>query len=294
MKRRTVTVFSLSFIDCITCGLGAIILLFVIINTRSVAYRNTVTRELRAEADLWERKVLEGQKELVSARNTMDETEKQLVETQGLSSVLIRTLEEKKEQIAAFEEDTLASKQHINKLKADIRSAEEDTKRLSAGAKREDDGGSKLRRYKGDGDRQYLTDLKMGGKHILVLVDASASMLDDTIVGIIRRRNMEDAAKLTARKWQHVVSSVDWLMTQIPAESKFQVYIFNDDARPLIAGESGRWLEAGNPENLNRVVAELRRMVPENGTHLAGAFSVARGMVPRPDTIFLLLSLIHI
>ena len=40
MKRRTVNVFSLSFIDCICCGLGAIILLFVIVNAKSAVQRN--------------------------------------------------------------------------------------------------------------------------------------------------------------------------------------------------------------------------------------------------------------
>jgi hypothetical protein len=35
MKRRRLNVFSLSFLDIITCGLGAVILLFVLINAKS-------------------------------------------------------------------------------------------------------------------------------------------------------------------------------------------------------------------------------------------------------------------
>jgi hypothetical protein len=42
----------------------------------------------------------------------------------------------------------------------------------------------------GNGDRQYLTGLKVGGDRILFLVDASASMMDETVVNVIRLRNM--------------------------------------------------------------------------------------------------------
>ena len=45
MKRRKLTVFSLSFIDCICCGLGAIILLFVVVNSQNTALRQRVTEE---------------------------------------------------------------------------------------------------------------------------------------------------------------------------------------------------------------------------------------------------------
>ena len=49
--------------------------------------------------------------------------------------------------------------------------------------------GDNVRSFVGDGDRQYLTGLKVGGKRILLLVDASASMLADDIVNAVRRRH---------------------------------------------------------------------------------------------------------
>jgi hypothetical protein len=64
MKRRSTNIFSLSFIDCICCGLGAIILLFVIVNARSAEYRNKVTQDLRSQADRLEKEVLESHKNL--------------------------------------------------------------------------------------------------------------------------------------------------------------------------------------------------------------------------------------
>jgi hypothetical protein len=276
-------VFSLSFLDCICCGLGAVILLFVIVNAKSAAYRDEVTTDLRSEVTQIEQEVLEGKKGLIEARNTLEKTLEELVKTQGLSLELIKAIEEKEKELAQYEGDTLASKAHINKLKADIKSREEDIKRLEAGSKAREDYGSKLRSFPGEGDRQYLTDLR-----IFVLVDASASMLDDTVVGVILRRNLKEEEKLRSEKWQQAVATIDWLTTQLPQTSKFQVYSFNEAAKPLIEGTKGTWLDAGDVDKLDETVDRLRRVVPQKGTSLINAVNALREMKPGPDNIFLL------
>ena len=288
MKRRNVNVFSISFIDCITCGLGAIILLFVIVNARSIAQRNEITEDLRSETERVKQEVLEGKKNLVVARNTLEDTVEELVKTEGLSRRAIKIIEEKKIELASYSGDTLASREHINRLKADLKSMEEDVKRLKAGSESRDDHGSKVRRFTGEGDRQYLTDLKMGGKRIFVLVDTSASMLDDTVVGIIRRRNLPDRQKLNSPKWKHAVSSIDWLTTQLPLASDYQLYTFNESAAPLIENTEGKWLKTSDVSQLNDIMSRLRKVVPEKGTSLVNAFSAIRTMTPLPDNVFLL------
>jgi hypothetical protein len=288
MKRRKINVFSLSFLDCITCGLGAVILLFVIVNAKSAAYRDEVTTDLRSEVTQIEKEVLEGKKGLIEARNTLEKTLEELVKTQGLSPELIKTIEEKEKELAQYDNNTLAAKAHIKKLKADIKSREEDVRRLEAGSKAREDYGSKLRSFPGEGDRQYLTDLKMGGKRIFVLVDASASMLDDTVVGVILRRNLKDEEKLRSEKWQQAVATIDWLTTQLPETSKFQVYSFNETAKPLIEGTKGTWLDAGDVDKLDETVDGLRKVVPQKGTSLINAINALREMKPGPDNIFLL------
>ena len=288
MKRRSITVFSLSFLDCICCGLGAIILLFVIVNAKSSLHRNEVTSDLRGEVNRLEKEVLEGRKHLIEAQNNLEKTQEELVTTEGLSPELIKTIEQKKIETAQYENDTLASKSHINKLKADLQSMEENVKRLEAGSKAQEDYGDKLRSFPGEGDRQYLTDLKVGGKRIFILVDASASMLDDSIVGVILRRNLDDKEKLKSEKWQQTVATIDWLTTQIPQTSKFQVYTFNETAEPVVGGTAGTWMDAGDVGTLNGAVGRLRQVVPQKGTSLLNAFNAMAEMKPTPDNIFLL------
>jgi hypothetical protein len=288
MKRRRISVFSLSFLDCICCGLGAVILLFVIVNARSAAQTDEVTSDLRGEVVRMEKEVLENKKDLIEARNTFEKIVEELAKTEGLSRRVIETIKEKKVELAYFENDTLAAKAHIKKLKADLKSLQEDVRRLEAGSKANDEYGSKLRAFPGVGDRQYLTDLKMGGKRIFILVDASASMLADTIVEIIRLRNLKDEKKLRSEKWQQAVTTIDWLISHLPLTSKFQVYTFNESATPLIDGTRGTWLDAGNVDRLNEAVDRLRRVVPQKGTSLLNAFNALTKMKPLPDNIFLL------
>jgi hypothetical protein len=288
MKRKKLNVFSLSFLDIITCGLGAIILLFVLVNAKSAARRDTVTSDLRAETHRIESQVLEGKKNLIQIRNVLEKTRAELVKTQGLSRRVLATIKEKEIEVADSDKNTLATKVHVNQLKTDLKSLEEDVKRLRAGAKAQDELGTKLRPFPGHGDRQYLTDLKMGGKRIFILVDSSASMLDKTIVGVIRRRNLRIQEKLKSPKWRQAVKTIDWLTTQLPPTSKFQVYTFNETAGPLISGTGGTWLNAGAVDQLNQTVSRMRKLVPQKGTSLLNAFKAIEEMKPPPDNIILL------
>jgi hypothetical protein len=288
MRRKKLTVFSISFIDCICCGLGAMILLFVMVNSQNAAQRQRVTEDLSSETNRRELEVLDGRRNLVQARNTLDEITAELAKTEGLSREILKVLSAKRLEQADRDQQTLASREHVNKLKADLKSLEEEVKRLQAGAKREEELGRNLRPFPGQGDRQYLTGLKMGGQRILILVDASASMLDDTVVGVIRRRNMSSAEKLRTPKWRQAVATVDWLSANLPAASRFQIYAFNESAGPLLEGTQGTWLEAGNIERLNQAVDGLRRLAPEKGTSLLNAFEAAAKMSPAPDNLILL------
>jgi hypothetical protein len=126
----------------------------------------------------------------------------------------------------------------------------------------------------------------VGGQRILI-VDVSASMMDESVVNVIRLRNMPEARRMAAPKWRRTVGTVDWLTSQLPAKSKFQVYAFNTRARALVPGSEGKWLDAGDAEALSGALRELRRTVPQDGTSLENAFAAAMALSPRPDNIIL-------
>ncbi len=288
MRARSVTPVGLSFLDAMTCGLGAVILLFMIINAAVRDHSKQVTSDLQGEVDRLEREVLEGHRNLVELRNAIIETDDERVLTQGLALRLIESLEEIRVELATFEASTLARREHINQLQADLRSLEEDARRLSASLPSDETPGDRVRVHIGDGDRQYLTGLKVGGDRILFLVDSSASMLGSTIVNVIRRRNLPDRDKVRAAKWRQALATVDWLTTQIPRDSRFQIYTFNTSARPVTPDTAGQWLDGSDRKVLDGAVQRTRKIVPADGTSLFHALGVATELHPRPDNIILL------
>ncbi len=278
----------MSFLDCMSCGFGAVILFFMIINAQVKETTEQDPTELMAETKKLELEILEGRKNLVLAKNTREQLEEEAEEAEGQIEQIIALIAELQAELAKYDKDTLAKIERVEKLQSDIESLEEEVKRLLALKAEEEAEGARIREFKGDGDRQYLTGLKLGGERTLILVDRSASMLDDTIVNIIRRRNMGDSDKLRAVKWRQVVSSVDWLTAQFQPGSQFQIYSFNNEARPVLKGSEGTWLEADDGAQLDEAIRILRRTVPENGTNMKAAYEVAASLTPKPDNIILL------
>jgi hypothetical protein len=287
-KRRSAEVFSMSFLDCICCGFGAVILVFMIINAQPTQDVDAPPERLMAVANRLEYEILDKRKDLVLARNTMEELEEQRAEADSEIAQITALIEKLKIELAKHDNETLAKIERIEKLQSDIESMEEQRKRLLAMEKEKLEEGNKVRMFTGDGDRQYLTGLKVGGERILVLVDASASMLDRRIINILRRRNMPEAERLRSAKWRQAVASVDWLSAQFPPESKFQIYTFNTEPSPVLKGSKGVWLEVGDGEQLSEAIRILRRTVPQKGTNMLAAFEVINSLNPPPDNVIVL------
>jgi len=287
-KRRPFEVFSMSFLDCMSCGFGAVILFFMIINAQVKETTEQDPSELMAETRKIEIEILDERKNLVLAKNTMEQLETEKDTAEGQIAQIIRLIEELRAELSKYDSETLAHIEAVEKLQTDIKALEEEVKRLLALAAEDEDDGNRLREFKGEGDRQYLTGLRLGGKRTLILVDRSASMLDKTIVNIIRRRNMSVDEKLRAVKWRQVVASVDWLTAQFLPGSEFQIYMFNNDVEPVIKGSDGVWLKADDGRQLDEAVRVLRRTIPENGTNMKAAWEVASRLTPLPDNIILL------
>ena len=128
MARRELNVFSLSFLDAMTCGLGAVILLFVVINAAVEKRANEITADRRAEVDLLQNEALDGFENLVELRNSMREISDRLVIARGLARRVIEDIEDVEVELAPYENTTIAREEHLNKLKADLKSLEEAAK----------------------------------------------------------------------------------------------------------------------------------------------------------------------
>jgi hypothetical protein len=208
--------------------------------------------------------------------------------SQAARDQIIAEIQNTESELQRLLNDSDANADLITQLRADLAALQSQTEVLSAESEEVENPGNFLREIRGEGYRQYLTGLRMGGQRILILVDTSASMLDSSLAGVLARRNMSEAAKRRAPKWRQVVDTVDWLTAQIPQGSDFQVIAFNTKAWSVIEGTDGQWLTATDGSQLEEAVANLRRIAPAEGTSLHAAFQAASQLSPRPDNVYLL------
>src|SRR5688500_10159537 len=133
-RRRSVEIFSLSFLDCICCGFGAVILFYTIISAQSSIDRARNNDDLTAQVNKLEEEVLVGTRNLVVLRNTLEKTESEAASASARSTKLLQDLKVQQLEMSAYDATSLARRERIERLKADIRSLEEGTRRLEGGA----------------------------------------------------------------------------------------------------------------------------------------------------------------
>jgi hypothetical protein len=288
MARRKTEVFSMSFLDCITCAFGSVVLVYVLISAQGGLRQMSQDKSQRAEVAKLEEQVLEGYQHLVQLRNSMIQTESETVKTEGLGTRVLTETERLKVELADSDKQTLSRREAIERLKADLRSLEQGARRLEGATTDPSATGTRVRGFIGTGDRQYLTGLKVSGEHILLLVDVSASMLDETVVNIIRMRNMSDTRKLMSDKWRRTLSTVDWIAAQLPLESEFQLYVFNTKTWALQPNSDGKWLKVNDPNALGEAMQALHKAVPKDGTSIENAITALNALNPKPDNVIMI------
>lgn len=287
-RRRFANPLGMSFLDVMFCGFGSVVLLVMIVNANAITKREELHDDLRGEVDRLEREVRTGKKFLVELRVAIEELDEDRDTVLRRSREVRTDIGSSKAELERVKEETTARTSHINSLQSDLRSLDAKAKGLQAELEEQEEKGRQVREFIGAGDRQYLTGLKMGGKRILILVDASASMLDETIVNILRRRNLSDAQRRSSKKWQQAIKTVEWLVSQLPVDAKFQLLTFNVLANPLTGPAETDWIDTGDSEAMEGVIDALRKVVPQKGTSLYRAFMAVRNLEPRPDNIYLL------
>jgi hypothetical protein len=223
-----------------------------------------------------------------------------MAETQAARDQLATEIEKTENDIRRLLEDESASEETIEQLKGELERLEIEKESIASQSDTVEATGNYLREVRGEGYRQYLTGMRIGGQRILILVDVSTSMLDDSLPNIIRRRIMSDEQKRQAPKWRQVVDTIDWLTAQLEPGTQYQIIAFSREAWALLEGTDGEWLTVTDAADLDRAVEALGNFVPGHcrpgdtsglpcgATSLHAAFAAMNALTPRPDNVYLL------
>lgn len=285
-KRRTLSIFSLAFLDVMSCGFGAVILIFLIINHDTEVEKTINNSDLLAEIRLLDYQVQKGEKDLFELLEVLDDVDARVEDSDANLSSTETTIESEQARLDELEDTSIARTENLQALSADIESREKEVNRLLALKSAND--GSQARSFEGEGDRQYLTGLRVGGRNVVIALDTSASMLDDTIVNVLRRRNMDEKRKRAAPKWQRAVRTVEWLAAQLPLDADFQLFAFAENTESLVADSDMDWVPMHDGQKLNAAIEALRKRSPHGGSSLIKLILEIRKLSPIPDNVYLI------
>jgi hypothetical protein len=283
MARRAFSTFNMSFLDCMSCGFGAILLVFLVISAQITAQTDAQVTDLQGETLLMELKVAGARGHLGALNERLAELDRASAAASAAATVSKSAASTSAEQLQALEEEIRGREQSLESVKDELKAL---AARRAEEVEEARQDSARVRRA-GQGQRQYLTGLRIGGRRVLILLDTSASMLARDIVNIIRLRNMQDSMKRRAPKWQQAVGTVEWLSARLPGDSRFQIYGFDVEAQSLVPGTQGEWLPVSGGRHLERAIDQLRELAPGGGTSLRAAFDAASALDPKPDNIYL-------
>jgi hypothetical protein len=208
LRRRSVEVFSLAFLDCICCGFGAIILLLVLTDYQRPAKLEASRINLQAQ-------IRDLQQQLVVIRGESDDLERQL---QGRVDKLQQErhkLDHLSGDISSLQGKYSASKQAAdvtNTVESDLVAAKQ---KLSA---------EMMRLLKDRASRpatEAIAGIPIDSEYIIFIVDTSSSM--------------------TANHWDVNLAIIDEILSLYPHVKGLQV--MNDQGTYMFNGTKGRWLD---------------------------------------------------
>lgn len=134
------------------------------------------------------------------------------------------------------------------------------------------------------GEENYVMGLKVEGARIAFLIDTSASMTDEMLLDIIRRKTGSDQEKQAGPKWQRTKRTTKWLANRIPQGSQAAFIGFNEKAVPI---GPANWLSGRNSSSLSDVFNKLDGIIPSGATNLAEALKVAKSLKPAPTNYYI-------
>lgn len=287
-RKRALSPFGLSFLDVMCCGFGAVVLLVMILNSQILERRKEKGADQREALDRAAALETFARDDLAQSRRGAQALELQVGELQGQIDRLRQAIARERSEeakAAARAAEIAASQREIEKQNRELTEKAAETLKKKDGATDEDE---RLVGFTGDGQRQYLTGLKLGGERTLILLDASASMLDEKLVNIVRRKLMPDAVRRQAPKWTRAVRSFHWVIANLQPGKRFQAFAFDTKAVPLVVGTENNWLDTDDATRLAAAIAGAQAIAPQNGTSLINALAVASSLSPRPDSIILI------
>src|SRR3954469_1862148 len=274
-KRRETEVFSLAFLDCICCGFGAVILVFILTVSQKQNVDKADVDAARDRLKSVQQNVTMTQQELDRLAQILAAAQLELQDINAKSTQDQLKLTDRKRELLLMLQQTVALKDSLHSLLGEKKALPTEDVAPPVPIPNID-------------RRQYLTGVKLQGEFVVFLVRTSGSMLDDTIDAAAARLQDTDEKKREAPKWQRVIQSLEWMLASLDPDTHFQILCFSEETTPIIPTRGEEWFSTKDRKTMTEVISKLNALVPKGGANMERAFTAVRFLPRLPDSIVLI------
>lgn len=267
-KKTPLEIFSLSFLDCICCGFGAVILIFVLTTGQALEIKEFFLEHSSEQVNKLEKQLVERQKEqsqiLQELEKQIQNQDRQISQEKKLDGLLVQKKEAEKKLDGLKTLDRLKSKEMQSRER--ILDEFSTTDQVLP---------------------TYLTHFSTQGDRIILLFECSGGMLGETIYEALDNLKKTPVERLESKKWKRTKKAVATLLTFLPKESSFQLIGWNQSLTHFpISDESPSWNEVKSKKIRDQIASDLKDFQAQGGANLEQALHYANQQ--NPDNIILI------
>lgn len=258
--------FNLAFLDVMACGLGAVILLLLLVDFKTSTL-DTSDEQSRLTQELADRQQLQQQLEqsIADTQQAITQQRAQQLRTQG--------------QLQQTQASLRSAQQAITEQQTRVAGLVDEQAALLA----KNPPASNLE-LSGTGEQNYIVGMPVKGKNIGILLDKSHSMMAVELTDILWAMHLPNPQKVQQPKWIRATRITKWLLSRVPPDSKVTLVVFSEDAK--ILGQQ-QPIMANSAEQMQQISIDLVSVIPEGGSNLRKGFETLIEANRQLDAIYL-------
>ena len=261
-KRREAQSSALSFMDCICCGFGAVLLLFILTAKKQILIGNENSSQAQEAIENLQAAIEEAKSRQTSLEAEVEALDP-LIETNATSS----------KELAA-EQERLAKEIEAQALALATLETEAEPNREKPGLDRP------------TAEQSYLSGLKLRGPRIAILLESSGSMLGQDASDAITYLRKGTWKK--SEKWQRARNALRAVLAAIPKGNKVAIIQMAEEPKTLSGSPKNPYIDPYDNSSLISLLDQLERLEAKGGTDLAAGIQAVKDLPERASSLLVI------
>ncbi len=262
MKRREAQSSALSFMDCICCGFGAVLLLFILTAKKLIILNDEEANQSREAAETLQAAIKEAEAEQMALEMEIEALDPQ-PDTNATSLAELAAAQER------------LAKQ-VEEQAAELKALKTENEPIDAPASLE----------RPSADQSYLSGLRLRGPRAVILLESSGSMLAETASAAVRI--MQQGNWQSSEKWRRAKEALRAVLAAIPKETQVAVFQMAESTTALSGSPNNPYIDPYDNAALLSLLDRLERLEAGGGADLAKGLRTIGGLRERPSSLLLI------